>query len=79
MMELVLLTVGDQPEIVPSSVAKMNADDPVSPPAVTLKPPPPLYTWPVGAAVPGVWPGGVAMVTCGTVPPNSDCFTPWPL
>src|SRR6267378_30879 len=32
-----------------------------------------LRTWPVGVAVPGVWPGGVAIVT------TSPCFTPAPL
>src|SRR2546423_7928801 len=61
-MACVPLTEGDQPEMVPSSVAKMNAEVPVLPPLETWKLPLfPLKTTPVGAEV-SLLPAG-----CGSV------------
>src|SRR4051812_29775509 len=63
-------TVGDQPEMVPSSVEKMNAEVPVFPPLVTWKLPAlPLKTTPVGAAVPVLPVGGGIVTVSGTLVP----------
>ncbi|MGO4843303.1 hypothetical protein AB4144_64620, partial [Rhizobiaceae sp. 2RAB30] len=60
--ELVRLTSGFQPEIVPSSVAKMKVDVPDLSEVAILKPCAPwLNTCPVGLAG-VVCPGGVAIV-----------------
>ena len=57
-------TVGFQPEMVPSSVAKIKRLGPEVVPFVTTKSAVPLKTWPVGlAVVPGGLPAGGGMVT----------------
>src|SRR5438876_2901875 len=56
--------LGFQPDIVPSSVSKMNRLEKDVPFSETLKPPPPLKITPVGAAVvPAGVPVGAGMVT----------------
>src|ERR671934_1800674 len=63
-MAWVASTVGLQPEIVPSSVSKMNRLGPECPPLETTKSLLPLKTVPVGAdVVPGALPAGGGMVT----------------
>src|SRR6266566_3205031 len=66
--------LGFQPDIVPSSVSKMNTLEKDVPFSETLKPPLPLKITPVGAAVvPAGLPAGGGMVTV------SGTFTPWPV
>src|SRR5215467_10410233 len=55
-------TFGFQPEIVPSSVAKMKTAGPDLPPSETTNPDEPLNAMPVGVAV-SVEPSGGGMVT----------------
>src|SRR5438270_11590780 len=74
--ECVPSTFGFHPEIVPSSVANMNTDDPVLVPSVILKPDVTgLCTWPVGLEFIKFDGGdnGGAIVT------TSACFTQAPL
>src|ERR1700710_1342483 len=69
-MLLVMFTPGDQPEIVPAMLAKMNGLAPVVAPCVTVKPVVLLNTMPVGPAGPAA-PGGIATTSvCGTPLPS---------
>src|SRR5438445_8408443 len=66
-MACVASTAALQPEIVPSSVAKINWLGPEAPPSRTTKSLVPLKTTPVGAAVaPGVLVGGGMVIVGGT-------------
>src|SRR5512133_1354473 len=73
MSELVPLAAGFHPEMVPSSVAKMNRAAPFGTPVAaffgTTNPVVPLATCPVGVAA-SLLPGGGAMVT------TNPCFMP---
>src|SRR5690242_14474878 len=73
MMALWRLTVGFQPEIVPSSVSKRNTDGAGAVPCETTKPVVPLKTVPVG--VPGPETEGI-VTTRGVLVGNG---WPWPL
>src|SRR3954451_12146794 len=64
-------TLGAQPEMLPSSVAKMNRLGPESAPDVTMKSAPLLNTMPVGAL------GGVPSSAGGTLT-ISEFLTPLP-
>src|SRR6266487_1352349 len=66
-------TVGFQPDIVPSSVAKMKRLGPETPPSVTTKPLVPLKTLPVGAEL--VPPAGGGMVTTSGDAPGDNGLT----
>src|SRR6266704_4590874 len=77
-MAWVTSTLRFQPDIVPSSVAKMNRLGPDAMPSVTTKPLVPLKTLPVGAAVvpAGLSLGGGIVTTSGEATGNA---WPWPL
>src|SRR5256885_2579042 len=67
-MAWVRSTPGLQPEMVPSSVEKMNAATPEAVPLDTVKPVPPLNTMPLGVEmVPAGEPAGAGTVTTSGV------------
>src|SRR5713226_1420670 len=82
-MAWVRSTLRFQPDIVPSSVAKMNRLGPDIPFSETTKPLGPLKTLPVGAAVvpAGLPAGGGIVTTSGTAVPSPlyKVATPAPL
>src|SRR6476659_8715676 len=76
----VVSTLGAQPAITPSSVAKMNLLAPEIPAAVTMKPLEPLNTMPVG--LPPLPAEGVGICTtsaCGLPAPSYSVEVPVPL
>src|SRR6266699_1390247 len=77
-MAWVTSTLRFQPDIVPSSVAKMNRLGPDRPFSETTKPLVPLKTLPVGdAVVPAGLPAGGGIVTTSGEPGGNAW--PWPL
>src|SRR5206468_11420565 len=78
MTALLKSTLGAHPAMVPSSVAKMKMLLPVLPFSVTLKPPPPLKTTPVGVPPVGL-PVGEGMFTPCEGFVVRGIFTPWPV